>query len=96
MVGKTTINCWWPSDRRDGKHEALWGLGNMYVNQIPPAPPMLPSPHIRQGIHSLRPFFHQIRWFRILAIETSADDTGVAIVDGTKILANVVEKQHAE
>ncbi|KAF8705989.1 putativetRNA N6-adenosine threonylcarbamoyltransferase, mitochondrial, partial [Rhizoctonia solani] len=57
---------------------------------------MLPNLHIYQSIRSLHPFIRQIRPFKILAIETSADDTGVAIVDGTKILANIVEKQHAD
>ena len=38
----------------------------------------------------------QVRWLRVLAIETSADDTAVAVVNDAEILANVVIKQHAE
>ncbi|KAF8608578.1 peptidase M22, glycoprotease [Ceratobasidium sp. AG-I] len=38
----------------------------------------------------------QVRWLRVLAIETSADDTAAAVVDDAEILANVVIKQHTE
>ncbi|KAL5631668.1 hypothetical protein ACGC1H_007250 [Rhizoctonia solani] len=57
---------------------------------------MLPNLYFHQGIRSLRPLSHQIRRLKVLALETSADDTGVAIIDGTRILSNVVVKQHAE
>ncbi|KEP50938.1 glycoprotease/Kae1 family metallohydrolase [Rhizoctonia solani 123E] len=57
---------------------------------------MLPNLYFHQGIRCFRPLSHQIRRFTVLAFETSADDTGVAIIDETRILSNVVVKQHAE
>jgi hypothetical protein len=53
-------------------------------------------PFILHGVRSLRHFSSQVCRFRVLAFETSADDTAVAIVDDTKVLSNVIAKQHAE
>ncbi|QRV93877.1 glycoprotease/Kae1 family metallohydrolase [Ceratobasidium sp. AG-Ba] len=47
-------------------------------------------------IRSFGPSKALVRTFRVLAFETSADDTGVAIVDDTKVLSNVILKQHAD
>ncbi|CAE7134249.1 unnamed protein product [Rhizoctonia solani] len=52
--------------------------------------------NFHQSIRCFRSFSYQTRRLTILAFETSADDTGVAIIDGTRILSNVVVKQHAE
>ncbi|KAJ1304333.1 hypothetical protein OPQ81_005491 [Rhizoctonia solani] len=57
---------------------------------------MLPKLYFHQSTRSICPFIHQTRRFKVLAFETSADDTGVAIIDGARILSNVVVKQHAE
>ncbi|KAH7339374.1 glycoprotease family-domain-containing protein [Rhizoctonia solani] len=55
---------------------------------------MPPNLHFHQSIRSS--LLHQIRCFKVLAFETSADDTGVAIINGTQILSNIIIKQHAE
>ncbi|CAE6434753.1 unnamed protein product [Rhizoctonia solani] len=57
---------------------------------------MLPNLLFHPTLRCFRPLSCQIRRFKVLAFETSADDTGVAIIDGTDILSNVVIKQHAE
>lgn len=56
---------------------------------------MLPTPNLHP-LRFLKIRSGQVRWLRALAIETSADDTAVAIVDDAKILSNVIIKQHAE